>query len=188
MARFKSHMMGDVRLRPPNLVFRKRIAFVDDGVEFFYTPGHTGDSASCFDSVDRVLIAGDNIVAPYPYVNLLNLKEYIQSLEEYKRLGAETIILGHDPPQHDSALIDSNIDYLRSVASGHVDIGAMDQRQLRAHYTNVVRLAELYAEKADKAKAKEYYEQALRVLDLLDPSPEDEARKAKVSERLKALG
>ncbi|MFA5868423.1 MAG: MBL fold metallo-hydrolase [Candidatus Bathyarchaeia archaeon] len=188
MTRFKAHMMGAVRLRPPNLVFRKRIAFVEDGVEFFYTPGHTGDSASCFDSVDRVLIAGDNIVAPYPYINLLNLKEYIQSLEEYKRLGAKTIIPGHDPPQRDSALLDANLDYLRMVASGHVDLGAMDQRQLGAHYPNTVRLAELYTEKADKAKAKEYYGEALKVLNLLEPSTENEARKAKVSSRLKDLG
>jgi glyoxylase-like metal-dependent hydrolase (beta-lactamase superfamily II) len=188
LKQFKAHMMGNVRLHPPNLVFRKRIAFVEDGVEFFYTPGHTGDSASCFDSVDRVLLAGDNLEAPFPYVNLLNLKEYIQSLEEYKRLGAETIIPGHDPPQRDSALLDANLDYLRNVASGHVDLGAMDQRQLSAHYPNTVRLAELYAEKADKAKAKEYYGEALKVLNLLEPSPENEARKAKVSARLKGMG
>ena len=188
LRQFRAHMMGDVRLRPPNLVFRKRIAFVEDGVEFFHTPGHTGDSASCYDSVDRVLLPADNLEAPYPYVNLLNLKEYIQSLEEYKRLGAVTIIPGHDPPQHDSALLDANLDYLRRVASGHVDLGAMDQRQLRAHYPNTVRLAELYAEKADKAKARQYFFEALQILGLLDPSPEDEARKAKVSARLKALG
>ena len=31
----------------PNLTFKDRLNFVDEGVEFFYTPGHTKDSASC---------------------------------------------------------------------------------------------------------------------------------------------
>jgi cyclase len=187
LVEYREHMMGDVRLTPPNLVFRKKITFVEEDVEFFYTPGHTGDSASCFDAVDGVLLPGDNLEAPYPYVNLLNLKEYVQSLEEYAKLGAKLIIPGHDPPQGDGALLAENLEYIRRVASSHTDLGKMDQRRLRAHYPNAVRLAELYAEKADPKKTRGYYEEALKVLELLEPSPENEGRKKKIAERLAKL-
>jgi cyclase len=181
---YGEHMMGEVSLTPPNLVFRKKITFVEDGVEFFYTPGHTGDSASCFDAADSVLLPGDNLEAPYPYVNLLNLKEYVQSLEEYAKLGAKVIVPGHDPPQSDGTLLAENLEYIKGIASVHTDLSNMDQRRLRAHYLNAVRLAELYAEKADAKKARGYYEEALRVLELLEPSPENEERKQKIVERL----
>jgi glyoxylase-like metal-dependent hydrolase (beta-lactamase superfamily II) len=184
---YREHMMGEVKLTPPNLVFRKKITFVEDGVDFFYTPGHTGDSASCYDSVDGVLLPGDNLEAPYPYVNLLNLKEYQQSLEEYVKLGAKVIIPGHDPPQGDGALLAENLAYIRDVASGHTDLSKMDQRRLRAHYPNAVRLAELYAEKADPKKAKSYYEEALQVLELTEPSAENEERKKRITNSLSKL-
>jgi glyoxylase-like metal-dependent hydrolase (beta-lactamase superfamily II) len=184
---YRDHMMGAVKLTPPNLVFRKKITFAEDGVEFFYTPGHTGDSSSCFDSVDGVLLPGDNLEAPYPYVNLLNLKEYVQSLEEYTRLDTKVIIAGHDPPQYDEALLEQNLSYIRGIASGHTDLNLMNQRQLCAHYPNAVRLAELYLEKADAKKAKGYYEEALNVLRLLEDNPENEEQKIRIVARLAEL-
>ena len=187
LRQYAAQAMGAVRLTPPNLVFRKRIAFMEEGVEFFYTPGHTGDSSSCYDSVDHVLLPGDNLEAPYPYVNLLNLKEYTQSLEEYKRLEAKVIIPGHDPPQLDGTLLDENLNYIRDVASGHIDLDAIDQRRLRAHYPNTIRLAELYLEKADTKKARSYYEEALKVLSLIESSPENDERRKKITARLAEL-
>jgi glyoxylase-like metal-dependent hydrolase (beta-lactamase superfamily II) len=184
----RGQMMGEVRLTPPNLLFRKKITFVEDRVEFFYTPGHTGDSSSCYDTVDRTLLPGDNLEVPYPYVNLLNLKEYTQSLEEYLKLEARVIIPGHDPPQSDGELLGQNLNYIRNVASGHIDISAMSPRQLRAHYPNAVRLAELYLEKADANKAIAYYGEAVRVLDLLEPGPENEKRRGEITDRIKGLG
>ncbi len=187
LRRFGAQSMGGIRITPPNLVFRKRIAFVDESLEFFYTPGHTGDSASCYDSIDGVLLPGDNIEAPYPYVNLLNLKDYTQSLEEYSKLCAKVIISGHDPPQRDGVLLKNNLDYIQAVASGHIDLTKMDQRRLQAHYPNAVRLAELYIEKSDLRKAREYYEEALKVLSLLEPSKENDEQKRVLETRLSKL-
>jgi glyoxylase-like metal-dependent hydrolase (beta-lactamase superfamily II) len=184
----RGQMMGEVRLIPPNLLFRKKITFVEDRVEFFYTPGHTGDSSSCYDTVDRTLLPGDNLEVPYPYVNLLNLKEYTQSLEEYLKLEARVIIPGHDPPQSDGELLGQNFNYIRNMASGHIDLSAMSPRQLRAHYPNAVRLAELYIEKADANKAIAYYGEAVRVLDLLEPGPENEKRRREITDHIKGLG
>jgi glyoxylase-like metal-dependent hydrolase (beta-lactamase superfamily II) len=187
LRQYAAQAMGAVRLTPPNLVFRKRIAFIEEGVEFFYTPGHTGDSSSCYDSVDHVLLPGDNLEAPYPYINLINLKEYTQSLEEYKRLEAKVIIPGHDPPQLDGTLLDENLNYIRDVASGHIDLDTIDQRRLRAHYPNTIRLAELYLEKTDAKKARSYYEEALKVLSLIESSPENDERRKKITARLAEL-
>jgi glyoxylase-like metal-dependent hydrolase (beta-lactamase superfamily II) len=183
----RGQMMGEVQLTPPNLLFRKKITFVEDRVELFYTPGHTGDSSSCYDSVDKVLLPGDNLEAPYPYVNLLNLKEYTQSLDKYTKLEARVIIPGHDPPQRDGELLWQNLNYIRSMASGHIDLAAMSQRKLRAHYPNAVRLAELYLEKADTNKAKLYYDEGLKVLDLLEPSPEYEEQRSEIQAQLSRL-
>jgi hypothetical protein len=73
-------------------------------------------------------------------MNLLNLKEYTQSLDEYLKIGAKVIIPGHDPPQSDMELLVQNLNYIRNVASGHIDLAVMSQHQLRAHYPNTVRL------------------------------------------------
>jgi cyclase len=184
LRKYQDHMMGAVELTPPNLIFKKKITFVEDRVEFLYTPGHTGDSSSCFDSIDGVLLPGDNLEAPYPYINLLNLKEYTQSLEEYTRLDTQVIVPGHDPPQYDNTLLEENLNYIRGVASGHTDLSQMTQRQLCAHYPNTVRLAESYLEKADAKKAKNYYEEALSILRLLEDNPENEEQKRKITNRL----
>ncbi len=181
---YREHMRGEVKLTPPNLVFRKRIAFPQDGVEIFHTPGHTGDSCSLYDRADKVLLTGDNLESPYPYINLLNLKEYTQSLEEYTKLDARWMIPGHDPPQDSRALLDQNLSYIRSVASGHTDLRSMSQRQLGAHYPNAVRLAELYLEKGDKIKARSYYTESLHILDLLERSDENDARRASIQKAI----
>jgi hypothetical protein len=97
------------------------------------------------------------------------------------------IIPGHDPPQSDGELLGQNFNYIRNVASGHIDLSAMSPRQLRAHYPNAVRLAELYIEKADANKAIAYYGEAVRVLDLLEPGPENEKRRREITDHIKGL-
>ena len=58
LARNQENKQGTVEIVPPNTVFSERILFADDDVEFYHTPGHTLDSASCFDHLDRVLFCG----------------------------------------------------------------------------------------------------------------------------------
>jgi cyclase len=59
---FQGNKQGMVEILLPNTVFSERILFADDDVEFYYTPGHAVDSASCFDHRDRVLFVGDSII------------------------------------------------------------------------------------------------------------------------------
>ncbi len=42
----ESHKRGTVEAIPPNMVFKDRVIFPEDGVEFFYSPGHSHLSAN----------------------------------------------------------------------------------------------------------------------------------------------
>ena len=74
---------GEVILVPPTATFEESYVFDDDEIEFFYSPGHTIDSSSCFDHKEKVLFVGDNVESDVPYVNHLNFDTYISSLQGY---------------------------------------------------------------------------------------------------------
>ncbi len=57
--------------------------FAEEGVEFYFTSGHTEDSCSCFDHIDKTLFVGDNVESPVPHINELNVTAYVSTLEEY---------------------------------------------------------------------------------------------------------
>lgn len=107
------YQRGAVRLVSPNLIFEHEICFPDEGVRFFYTPGHTVDSASCFDEFDVVVYAGDNIESPNPYIQWDNLKEYKTTLENYMEMGCEVFISAHSGLV-DKDIINENIKYIKS--------------------------------------------------------------------------
>ncbi|KGN02983.1 Zn-dependent hydrolase [Clostridium novyi A str. 4570] len=104
----------DVKILLPNLTFKKRLSFSEDMVEFFYSPGHTECSASCFDEKDNVLFVGDNVERPNPYLTCNNKDIYEETLKGYLKMNAEVIIPGHGFIE-DNELIIKNLDYIRSV-------------------------------------------------------------------------
>ncbi|MDF1538914.1 MAG: MBL fold metallo-hydrolase, partial [Candidatus Thorarchaeota archaeon] len=55
------YQQGKVILTPPTTLFDTNFIFEDDEVEFFHSPGHTIDSASCYDHREKILFVGDNI-------------------------------------------------------------------------------------------------------------------------------
>ncbi|MHA1666582.1 MAG: MBL fold metallo-hydrolase, partial [Candidatus Thorarchaeota archaeon] len=69
LVKYADHQRGVIELIPPNRTFQETLRFEKDGVEFFHTPGHTLDSASCYDMVDKILFVGDNVESPFPYLN-----------------------------------------------------------------------------------------------------------------------
>jgi len=95
----KHFMMGEVKLKLPNLVFDDELYFPDDKIRLFYTPGHSIDGISVFDEVDGVLNAGDNIgdtlekIVPNLYSNV---ELYRKSLQLYKQLDVKYCISGHN--------------------------------------------------------------------------------------------
>lgn len=147
----REHQQGKVEILPPNIVFAKRMWFPDEEVEFFHTPGHTADSASCLDHYDHVLFAADNIERPFPYLYEADLKSYIKTLERYLNSEIKVIIPGHGALCFDTTLVQENLDYLRDFNSQTVEVSGFTDAQLNRHTANLETLAtKLQPAKIDK--------------------------------------
>lgn len=115
--KFRKYVRGEVDIVCPNITFSDKLIFREDGLELFYTPGHTDDCISVFDMEDKVLYAGDNLERPLPYIYHSDLKAYVNTLEAYLKLGSKYVIGGHTSCES-SELISDNLDYIRGVYSG----------------------------------------------------------------------
>ncbi len=112
LQQYEEYKQGDVKIVLPNLTFKESIFFPDENVEFFYTPGHTVDSASCLDHEDNTLFVGDNVEAPIPYLFHRNLAEYVRTLQTYLDFRAFTIP-GHGVPCSESLILE-NLEYVEA--------------------------------------------------------------------------
>jgi cyclase len=108
---YKEYTQGNVEICLPTVTFNERILFPQEDVEFFYSPGHTRDSASCLDHVDNTLFVGDNIEAPIPYLFYSGLGEYVRTLELYQQLRVSRLVPGHGEPC-DYSLLHENLEYI----------------------------------------------------------------------------
>lgn len=104
---------GDVELILPSVTFTEQIEFRDEQVEFFYSPGHTEDSASCLDRKDKILFVGDNVEVPIPYLFSKDLRAYEETLENYLATEYDRMILGHGSSPGRS-VIQENLEYIRA--------------------------------------------------------------------------
>ncbi|MEX2753762.1 MAG: MBL fold metallo-hydrolase [Candidatus Sigynarchaeota archaeon] len=120
LATFKAFARGNVVITPPNEVFLGRLRFPNEGIEFVHTPGHTMDSSSCIDLVDKVLYAGDNLEVPIPYLTTPDLDSYIETLNDYIGLDIEHVVPGHGTIVASKDLISQNLAYLESLKKGKV--------------------------------------------------------------------
>jgi|GEM_PF-341162 len=185
---FKEFKQGTVEIVPPNTVFSERIFFAEDGVEFYHTPGHTLDSASCFDHVDKVLFVGDNVESPIPHVNEPNFTEYTATLEEYLKRDAKTILTGHDDILLDKALIRSNMNYVRNLQTLNVEIESFDKKAKIVHFMNLITVGEKLKDQKKPRDALGFYEESRNVLEQLDDSTEGKQEQMKkVTEIIKLL-
>lgn len=117
---YGEYRRGKVSIVLPQLLFDSKLRFEEDGVELFHSPGHTEDSSSCYDRVDGVLLAGDNLELPLPYLNWGKLDRYLETLEDYLKLEAGRVIAGHHP-RVTGEIINGNMEYLRDFASGRAE-------------------------------------------------------------------
>jgi cyclase len=116
LTEYGQYQMGKVEIVFPTVTFSDKLLFEEEGIEMFYSPGHTVDSASLYDRKDEVLIVGDNIEAPVPYLMWPDLEGFCRTLEYYKTFKARSIISGHCPyvtPE----LLDDNLQYLQDYIS-----------------------------------------------------------------------
>jgi len=103
---------GKVKLVYPSLTFDSRLTFRDDGVEFIYAPGHTIDSAVCYDRKDSVLFVGDLVEKPEPVISHHDLETYIETLESLKGMAAHAMVSSHSGLVSIND-IDENIQFIR---------------------------------------------------------------------------
>ena len=133
LVKYADHQRGEIELIPPNRTFQETLRFEDEGVKFFHTPGHTLDSASCYDMVDKVLFVGDNVESPFPYLNHVNFDQYIRTLKSYLEFDCKYIVAGHDPLMEKPDLIKQNIDYLQKFRDWSFDLDSMSTQELHRH-------------------------------------------------------
>ena len=104
---FAESIDGQVQKCLPNMVFEGRLYMPDDRIVIFHTPGHSKDSISVYDSVDRILYAGDNIgdteeeIVPWIGTDLTTFQGLI---ETYKQYNFDICISGHNKPQKKAVL------------------------------------------------------------------------------------
>ena len=112
-----SLMRGEVRITPPNLIFSDRLILDDEDIEFSHAPGHTIDSAICYDHRDKVLYLGDLVEDPIPYLDAADLDTYITTLRSLLTYQAEMLVSAHSGIVSRD-LIEQNIAYIAKVKDG----------------------------------------------------------------------
>ncbi len=181
LKQFEAHKKGDVRLVLPNTVFKDKLLFSDDGIEFYHTPGHTADSSSCYDSVDKVLIVGDNLESPFPYIRILNVPEYTNSLREYLTRDVEIIVSGHDELMYDDNLLKANLDYLENFAPKKIDRTNFTKKHRGIHFNNIKTVGELFKKAGKNNESLEYYREAAELLTEAEQTPRIKEIKKSIS-------
>jgi glyoxylase-like metal-dependent hydrolase (beta-lactamase superfamily II) len=97
--RNKCYIEGEASLCLPNLVFDDTLYFPDDKIRVFFTPGHTPDSISILDEVEKVINVGDNIGDTVEEVvpGIETTKEvYLNTLMRYMALDVDFCVSGHN--------------------------------------------------------------------------------------------
>lgn len=117
LKKHKEYAKGDVKITLPNLTFTEKLLFREDGVRLFHSPGHTEDSISIYDEQDKVLIIGDNLERPIPYLMAENLDAYLITLQSYLEIDFQVVIGGHIGLEGEQ-LIHDNAEYIKSFAEG----------------------------------------------------------------------
>lgn len=151
LEQWADYHQGRIELVLPNVTFSDKMTFVEEDVEFIYAPGHTVDSALCFDRRDSVLFAGDLIEYPIPYLDSYDLETYLKTLKYIEHLPAEVTIAAHSGVV-DAALIAGNFAYVQDMARGK-PIDAIRYRQAAGvHNYNVNNRILLHFERVIREK------------------------------------
>ncbi|HET9110326.1 MAG TPA: MBL fold metallo-hydrolase [Ktedonobacterales bacterium] len=108
---------ASVRLVPPDIAYTERLE-VDGGdltLELLHTPGHTPDHTVVWLPALRLLLAGDAVERPWPYVHsAADLPILRATLARLAALGAEHIAVCHGGVS-DPALIMRNVAYFDAL-------------------------------------------------------------------------
>ncbi|EGW37932.1 MBL fold metallo-hydrolase [Desulfosporosinus sp. OT] len=127
---------GEIQLRYPNLTFSEKLSLEDEDIEFIYAPGHTIDSALCFDRRDSILFIGDLVEYPIPYLDYYDLDVFIKTLELIKHFPAQIKISAHSGIV-DNDLIERNLSYIQGIQLGQPIAPEMIESSAEVHQYNL---------------------------------------------------
>lgn len=145
LARYGTYRRGRVDLRLPTITFETRLTFPEEGIELFYSPGHTGDSISLFDHEDRLLYVGDNLERPLVYVEDPDLDTYLRTLEEYKKYRPKLLLAGH-AQNITLGEMEGTIAYLRQLKAGtEVTFATEEERRIHEANQKVVKTTRVHS-------------------------------------------
>jgi glyoxylase-like metal-dependent hydrolase (beta-lactamase superfamily II) len=113
----QKYILGMVEKCLPNISFKDKVIFHNDGIELFYSPGHTKDSISIFDHEEKILYAGDNLEKPIIYVESDDVSAYINTLENYIKYCPLKIVASHTLNITEEDIFDT-IEYLKGLSCG----------------------------------------------------------------------
>lgn len=114
----KKYVLGNIEKVLPTLTFNEKINFNDEGIEIFYSPGHTIDSISIFDQDEKILYVGDNLEKPIIYVENYDIELYIKTLKRYLDYKPKNIMAGHTLNLNEED-INNTIKYLKDLKNGN---------------------------------------------------------------------
>ncbi len=103
---------------PPDMTFDSLLTLYPGGMEIQiarWGNGHTIGDAMVWIPAKKILITGDNVVAPVPYSLGNYVKGQTEIMERIKSLDAEVIIPGHGAVQYDKKYISNVIDLFNSA-------------------------------------------------------------------------
>lgn len=131
-----AQVRGAVTIRLPSLTFADRLVLEDEDIEFSYTPGHTIDSAVCYDRKDKILYIGDLAEDPIPYLDAADLDQYLTTLQDLLDHEAEILVSAHSGIVSRD-LIRKNMAYIMQVRDGILSDPAMFGDYAPVHQWNL---------------------------------------------------
>lgn len=188
--KYQKFKKGEVELRFPTLLFQQTLSFPEEEIMFFYSPGHTIDSSSCFDFKDKILFAADNLEEPIPYLSEVDLYPYLSTYKTYQKLPVEKYIPGHGPICNDDCLFQQNFEYLKAFPQLPSNYQSIQESREYAliHLNNLGCITDLLVNQEKKEEARKYLELALSFVKKapLDPAkylPKIKEKIAKISSK-----
>ena len=174
--KYEDYKVAAENLVFPNLTFGDKLVFENEDVEFFHTPGHTEDSASCYDRVDKILLVGDSLVSPLPSINWYNLDVFIETLQSYKEIDFNKIILAHEIVLEDTKFIDETIEYIKRFKALDVDFTGFTDTHALMYRWGLVNIARNLKKDEEEEEAKKFFLKAKTDIEnpLIKPKDESE--------------
>jgi glyoxylase-like metal-dependent hydrolase (beta-lactamase superfamily II) len=118
----QEYIDGEMIKYLPNLIFDSSICFPEDNITIFHTPGHTKDSISVYDYLEKALYVGDNfgISEDTAYLWGENIIANTKVVESYALYDVELCIPSHSEPYK------GNVNKLLEVALQKENINSLN--------------------------------------------------------------